>query len=213
MPNISEYLSELVTQKSSLAANLVTKGVSASDSETLNTLVPKVLLIPSGSGITPTGTINISENGTVDVTNYASATVEVSGASIDPDHMYYNGYLLPTIPEINGYSYVWIRKNTQTSYFDALYGRSTWYSDQSASTFSADNWMIKTATMPDYKHYRVPITNASSSTWEEVTGTSYSTMGTDNGRDIIWTNQDILFNSPTASAIILIKGFPVAHYV
>lgn len=35
----------------------------------------------TGEGIIPTGTINISNNGTVDVTNYASAVVNVSGSS------------------------------------------------------------------------------------------------------------------------------------
>lgn len=49
MPTTADYLNDLVAQKNALAANLNTKGVSASQSETLNTLVPKVLRI-SGEG-------------------------------------------------------------------------------------------------------------------------------------------------------------------
>ena len=45
MPTTADYLNDLVAQKKSLAENLNTKGVSASQSETLNTLVPKVLEI------------------------------------------------------------------------------------------------------------------------------------------------------------------------
>lgn len=45
MPTTADYLNDLVAQKNALADNLITKGVSASQSETLNTLVPKVLEI------------------------------------------------------------------------------------------------------------------------------------------------------------------------
>lgn len=52
MPTIAEQLQELINQKKSLASNLNTKGVTASEDEKLNTLVPKVLEIPtSGGGI------------------------------------------------------------------------------------------------------------------------------------------------------------------
>lgn len=47
MATISQYLAELDNQRNQLAANLVTMGVSASEDEKLNTLVPKVLQIPS----------------------------------------------------------------------------------------------------------------------------------------------------------------------
>lgn len=49
---ISDYLNKLVELKNSLVANLNTMGVSASESEKLNTLVPKVLEINSTSGFT-----------------------------------------------------------------------------------------------------------------------------------------------------------------
>ena len=48
MATIAQQLSELVTQKNQLAANLTSKGVDASSSETFNSLVPKILDIPSG---------------------------------------------------------------------------------------------------------------------------------------------------------------------
>lgn len=49
MATTAEYLNKLVEQKNTLADNLVSKGVSASHDETLDTLVPKILEI-SGSG-------------------------------------------------------------------------------------------------------------------------------------------------------------------
>ena len=50
MATTADYLNKLVTQKNTLADNLVTKGVSATHDETLETLVPKVLDISSGGG-------------------------------------------------------------------------------------------------------------------------------------------------------------------
>ena len=47
---IADKLNELITQRNNLADNLNTMGVSASQSETLTTLVPKVLDIQAGGG-------------------------------------------------------------------------------------------------------------------------------------------------------------------
>lgn len=46
--SIGNYLTALDEQRDALARNLVTMGVQASESEKLNTLVPKVLQIPLG---------------------------------------------------------------------------------------------------------------------------------------------------------------------
>ena len=46
--SIANYLTALDAQRDQLVRNLVTMGVQASESEKLNTLVPKVLQIPSG---------------------------------------------------------------------------------------------------------------------------------------------------------------------
>ena len=48
MPTTAEYLNDLINQKNALADNLNAKGIEADRSETLNTLVPKVLEIESG---------------------------------------------------------------------------------------------------------------------------------------------------------------------
>lgn len=49
MATTADYLNKLVTQKNTLADNLITKGVTATHNETLETLVPKVLDISGGS--------------------------------------------------------------------------------------------------------------------------------------------------------------------
>lgn len=53
MPNIAEYLTDLLRQKNKLVDNLNSKGVEADYNERLNTLVPKVLEIKGGADNLP----------------------------------------------------------------------------------------------------------------------------------------------------------------
>lgn len=62
MPTIADQLQELINQKKSLVSNLNTKGVTASEDEKLNTLVPKVLEIPTSGGGIDTSDATASEN-------------------------------------------------------------------------------------------------------------------------------------------------------
>ena len=66
MATTAEYLNKLVTQKNTLADNLVTKGVSALHDETLETLVPKVLEISGGGGDDTMDVINSFPDNPID---------------------------------------------------------------------------------------------------------------------------------------------------
>ena len=63
MASTADYLNKLVEQKNTLADNLTAKGVTAAHSETLETLVPKVLEINGGetTGYISDGLISFSE--------------------------------------------------------------------------------------------------------------------------------------------------------
>lgn len=66
MATTAEYLNKLVEQKNTLADNLVTKGISASHDETLETLVPKVLEISGGGGDDTMDVINSFPDNPID---------------------------------------------------------------------------------------------------------------------------------------------------
>lgn len=88
MSKISKQLQEIVNQKKQLATNLNVKGVSASQDETLNTLVPKVLSIVGGSGDVKLGAKEITEDGQYNayedgVDGYSSVNVNILGGNAD----------------------------------------------------------------------------------------------------------------------------------
>lgn len=65
MATTADYLNKLIIQKNTLADNLVTKGVTATHAETLETLVPKVLSISGGGEFIKGTSISISISGEV----------------------------------------------------------------------------------------------------------------------------------------------------
>lgn len=76
--SIATYLTALDRDRDALAANLTTKGVPASSSETFTTLVPKVLDIPSGGGSIPLTNATLAGVNANNINTFGNATLFAS---------------------------------------------------------------------------------------------------------------------------------------
>ena len=103
MATTTDYINQLKSDKQTLVDNLVAKGVTATSDETFTSLVPKVATI---SAFEPAGELAITENGTYDVTNYASANVNVPTKTLGTKTITANGTYKATDDNLDGYSEV-----------------------------------------------------------------------------------------------------------
>lgn len=109
--------------------------------------------VPS-SGITPSGTIQITENGTVDVTQYASANVNVGGGiSLETLNVLQNG--TTNAPNGTAYNKVIVNVPTGGGAFDGYDVLGTFTLAEDASS-----WEIEfTSAMQNYDAYILSFTN------------------------------------------------------
>ena len=139
---------------------------------------------------------NITANGRYsassdNVDGYSSVQVDVpqQGIVIPQGFAYYNGYLLPKIPEISGRQYAWIRDNDQNDTYDLVLGTGVWYTKSGSATL--DNWQLmfnNYATDLSYQYY-IPRDGTATSWGEYITSSNY--YGTANNRKVIWSSHDI----------------------
>lgn len=139
MSKIGNQLTELIKQKKQLVTNLNVKGVSADESETLNTLVPKVLTVVGNSDV-KLGIKEVTEDGEYfayqdEVDGYSSINVNTSqdfnfSIKITNDNgIYYKIKALSDIPDnafiyINNIKEVDLNKSKRIGY-SALYYKAT----------------------------------------------------------------------------------------
>ena len=93
--SIASEITRLQNAKASIKTSIENKGVTVGNG-TLDTYASKIDAIETG--ITPTGTINITENGTYDVTDKASANVNVEGLKGTKIEITKNGTYTPEEP-------------------------------------------------------------------------------------------------------------------
>jgi hypothetical protein len=114
---------------------------------------------------------------------------------------YYNGILLPDIPEdvLAEYPYCWIRRDGSKKNYDLIFGKQPWYF----------NGMTAIVCEGEKLYYSIPIETASDATeWTNETHTS-SNFAITSLYWVMWSNHDIPKGSATATGVYCFGSEPI----
>ena len=124
-----------------------------------------------------------------------------------PDNKaYYNGVLLPRIPEdvLAQYPYAWIRNDGANGNYNLVFGKQPWYFDPQPALICGDN-----SSLP---YYSIPISSYSTATeWTNQKDGGGTNFGLASNRTVLWSNHDIPNGSATATDIYFVGSEPVTE--
>ena len=115
---------------------------------------------------------------------------------------YYNGVLLPELPQVSGYSFYFIRRNLNSGYYDLIFFKYQIY--------YANSVVYRTNSDYTNKWYRISISNSSTATeWTFYKEESTGGYTIDNQRLLMFTSADVLNGSATATDIYAYASEPL----
>ena len=122
---------------------------------------------------------------------------------------YYNGVLLPEIPQdvLAEYPYCWIRKNTTSGNYDLVFGKQSWYYNNG----------VYCQNETDEKWYTIPIATSTDATAWNFNKNTTGYFSVDTARFVFWSNHNIPNGSATSANIYFYGSEPeipkVAKYL
>lgn len=107
---------------------------------------------------------------------------------------YYNGFLLPEIPQdvLADYPYCWIRNNTTSGNYDLIFGKQSWY-------FSGNTMYCQNSN--DEKWYTLPISTSAEATGWNFSQNTTGGFGIDTSRTVLWSNHNVPNGSASSTTI------------
>lgn len=113
---------------------------------------------------------------------------------------YYNGVLLPEIPQdvLAEYPYCWIRKNTTSGNYDLVFGKQSWYYNNNG---------VYCQNETDEKWYTIPIATSTDATAWNFNKNATGYFSVDTARFVFWSNHNIPNGSATSTTIYFVGTY------